>query len=160
MKFRYVLLTLSGLVLAFGLFVFNSIARYQPRQYKFLGNSYPRKVNLITDHVGWPGMEVRYFVLHENLNDVTTQAQGELQGVGWQQLSSHPAIFGRGPHETIDVRSADQYNDAKLVGDIPPEQRSNFTVVKVVDPRMPPAISRRFARWTRHPFRKLLTRFA
>ena len=156
MKFRYVLVVVAGLIITILVFGVGSIASYQPNHYKFLGSNAPKKVVLEPDRIGWVGMEASYYVLHKNSEAVATEAESELGERGWKRTATSPAVFSRGSHERIDVRSAQQYNDSKLLEGIPSEQLSSYTIVKVVDPRMPPAFRQRLARW-RHPLRRIVS---
>ena len=156
MKFRYVLVILAGIVITVVIISVSTIARARSSHYKFLGNNRPKEVRLQTDSVGWVGREERFFVLHKEPRAVANEADRELTTIGWRRVGSDPAVFQRGPHETIDVRGARQYTDPKLLEGIPKEQLANYTVVKIIDPRMPPALRHRIARWTHNPLRRIL----
>jgi len=155
-KFRYVLIILAGLLLSAILFTVGTVASYKPNHYSFLGNQRPKEVTLQPDPVGWVGRQQSYYVLHEDSSFVTQQASQELKAIGWKRVANAPAIFRRGDHEMIDVRRADQTSDPKLLEGIPHGQLANYTIVEVVDPRMPPAFRQRIARWTRHSFRRFI----
>lgn len=160
MKFRHVLVICAGSFIAILLLGIGALARYEPNHYKFLGSAGPKKVTLEPDRIGWVGREARYYVLHEDPTQVKKEAQSELKTIGWKQITSSPAVFGRGPHERIDVRSAMEYKDGELLDGIPAAQLSGYTVVKVVDPHLPPALRRRMSRWAHHPFKRIFARFA
>jgi hypothetical protein len=146
MKLRHYLVIFAGILLTVLVFSIGSIATYQPNHYDFLGSNKPKISVLEPDPIGLVGREVRYYVVDENPAAVAAAASIELQEIGWKQLNKRPAVFGRGKHERIDVRGADQYNDKKLLAGIPANELRNRTVIKVIDPRMSPAVRHRFAR--------------
>ena len=154
-KFRYVLLILAGLVLALVIVCVKSMMNSTPDHFAFLGANRPREVRLVPDPVGLVGREARYYVLHEQAHAVANQAQSELSQTGWKETGGLPAVFTRGKHESIDIESASSCTDPKLIEGIPHAQLSSFTVVKILNPRMPPAIRMRVVHWVRHPFRGL-----
>ena len=150
MKLRHVFLILGGVAVALILLMASTVVKYQANAYRFLGNAAPKKVVVEPDRVGLVGREARYYVIHKSPAAVVSQAESELTAVGWTRLQNDPALFGRGPHERIDVREASQYSDKQLLAGIPSAELTSYSVVKVVDPRMPPAIRGRIARWARH----------
>src|SRR5262249_47617623 len=119
MKFRHVITILASLLIVAILFSIGIVTRYEPAHYRFLGSDAPRKISVSRQGVGWPGLETRFYVIHKGVDAVTADAQAELGNVGWRRLNAQPAVFGRGPHESIDVRSASDCEDASLLAGIP-----------------------------------------
>ncbi len=156
MKFRYVLVILAGLLFAAIVVTVSTVARYGPNHYGFLGNAQPSKVSLQPDPIGWVGREERFYVLHKDAGTVAKEAIDELTPIGWRHTTDSSLTFRRGQYESITIARANASNDLGLV---PSDRRSEYTIVTVIDPRMPPAFRQRIARWTRHPFRRLLHRF-
>jgi hypothetical protein len=159
MKFRHVLLIFGGIAVGLSLVAVGIISRSQPKRYSFLAGHLPKQVTLEPDPVGLVGREAKFYVLHESLSKVTADAHTELDAKGWKELAVKPAVFGRGSHERIEVTPAVSYKDPSLLEGIAKSDLASYTVVKVVDPRMPPAFRQRMFRWTHHPFRRLLGHF-
>lgn len=145
MKLRYVAAVLGGLIFAVFLASVGFIAKAQPPRYHFLDGEKAKYVKVEDDPVGVVGREARYFVLNDDPQTVFRQAKDELTRKGWRV--SGDKRFTRGPHETIEIMNANGYPNSKVTKGLKADQLASSTIVKVIDPRMPPAIKRRMIDW-------------
>lgn len=153
MKARYVIAGLGGVVLAAAILSVGIVARSTPPHYGFLEGKHAKLLTLQPDPIGLIGREERFYLLDEPCAVVARDAEAELAPKGWRAVSQEPKVFGRGPHERIEVQCADTYKSERLLKGIPQPERSRYTVVRVLDPHMPRAIKRHLARWARQAIR-------
>lgn len=153
MKARYVAAGVGGALLAVTLLSVGIVARSHAPHYGFLEGKHAKFLTLQPDPVGLIGREERYYVLDEPCATVARNAEEELTAKGWRSVSRDPQIFARGPHERIEVRRADETKSERLLKGIPAGDLGHYTVVRVLDPRMPRAIKRHLARWAKQAVR-------
>jgi len=160
MKFRHYLLILGGVLLSVLLFGIGAVIRSQPVHYGFLDNEKAKRTSLEPDPIGLIGRESRFYVIHKSFAKIDDRAKRELEPKGWKETATNPSLFTRSKHEHIEIWPANNYMDTQLLAGIAKADLANYTVVKVIDPHMAPAIKQRFARWTHHPIRSLRVNLA
>lgn len=144
-KFRNAILIVAGILFLAGFISVGVVADSQPRTFKFLENQSPKKVVLQSQPLS-AGMDVRYYVIHKPYSTELQAAESELLQNGWKD-TPFPGTFRRGRHGLVQLTAPSSSSHPSLTMGLKATQYSEYTIVKVVDPRFRTVLKDRIANW-------------
>lgn len=136
-KLKHVVIFIAGVLLCVIFVAGTTIATSAPRGYKFLEGQDAVYVEIVAD--GGPlGREARFYLVNRPMEELLPDAERELLKANFKPdgVERSTVAFQRGQGDRVEIHPALGCKHDEVVKRVPEEERSAWTVVKTVDPRL------------------------